>query len=126
MPVMNTIAEIRHANLLALIDELGTQDAIAAAVETSPVYISQIVNRYPDSKTGKPRQIGDQLARKLERCCNKPTGWMDNVHRYAPTISQVMAVMESMPAWQQQQTLQVIQALAINTSSPPLQLPPPK
>lgn len=119
MPAMNTIADIRHENLLTLIEELGTQDAIAAAVETSPVYISQIVNRYPDSKTGKPRQIGDQLARKLEQRCNKPTGWMDNVHRYPLPISQVMAVMESMPAWQQQQTLQVIQALAVNPTAQP-------
>lgn len=109
---MKTIADIRHENLVALIKELGTSEAVADASQTNPVYISQLLNRAPDSKTGKPRQIGDPLARKLEAGCGKPEGWMDNVHSYPSQVQVVMAVMEHMTPWQLEQTVKVVAALA--------------
>lgn len=75
---MKTIAEIRLDNLEVLIAEFGTQDRVAELAETSPVYISQLRNKAKDSKTGKHRQIGDPMARKLEAGCGKELGWMDN------------------------------------------------
>mgnify|MGYP000154963875 CR=1 FL=1 len=63
---MKTIAEIRLENLRLLIGEFGTQDKVAELADTSPVYLSQILNNAVDSKTGRVRQIGDPLARKLE------------------------------------------------------------
>lgn len=75
---MQTIAEIRLANLERLIKEMGTQDRVAEFGSTSSVYLSQIRNSAPDSKTGKLRVMGDEMARKLEIGCNKPRGWMDN------------------------------------------------
>lgn len=39
----------------------------------------------PDSKTGKPRDIGDQLARRLEVALKKPLGWMDQDHSAGTT-----------------------------------------
>jgi len=111
---MKTIAEIRHGNLLRLITEMGSQEAIAAACETSQVYISQLVNKTPDAKNGRPRQIGDAMARKLESGCNKPEGWMDNEPMaYNTHISQVLNIMENMPAYQQEQTLNIVSALAL-------------
>lgn len=77
---MKTIAEIRHTNLENLIAEMGTQDKVAELGGTSSVYLSQIKNQTPDAKTGKLRQMGDDMARKLEAGCGKPKGWMDNVH----------------------------------------------
>jgi hypothetical protein len=50
---MKTIAEIRLYNLRLLIGEFGTQEQVAALADTSPVYISQILNGAADSKTGK-------------------------------------------------------------------------
>lgn len=65
---------------MALIEEFGTQDAVAALATTSQVYLSQLRTSAPDSKTGRPREIGARLARKLEQGCGKPTGWMDVPH----------------------------------------------
>lgn len=80
---MSTTAEIRRQNLINLIDEFGTQDAVAARAGTSQVYLSQLRTSAPDSKTGRPREIGARLARKLEQGCGKDTGWMDVSH-HAP------------------------------------------
>lgn len=113
---MKTIAEIRRDNLLRLIDELGTADALAAKVNTSAVYLSQLRNQSPDSKTKKPRQIGDPLARKLETCCGKERGWMDHTH---PPLSyrqerldHAMAVMEHMEDWQLDQAIKIVDTIA--------------
>ena len=76
---MKTVSEIRLDNLELLIVELGTQEKVADAGGTSSVYLSQIKNRTPDKKTGKPRQMGDDMARKLEEGCKKERGWMDNI-----------------------------------------------
>lgn len=77
---MKTVSEIRLDNLELLIADLGTQERVAEAGGTSSVYLSQIKNRTPDKKTGKPRQMGDDMARKLEEGCKKERGWMDNIH----------------------------------------------
>lgn len=83
---MKTISDIRRENLDALARQLGSVDAVAAASSTSPVYLSQIKNQALDSKTGKPRQMGSALARKLEVGCGKPSGWMDTDHRSPPNV----------------------------------------
>lgn len=83
---MKTISDIRRENLDALARQLGSVDAVAAASSTSPVYLSQIKNQALDSKTGKPRQMGSALARKLEVGCNKPSGWMDTDHQSPPNV----------------------------------------
>lgn len=77
---MSTTAEIRLGNLKTLIEEFGTQEDVAERAGTSQVYLSQLRNKSLDSKTGRPREIGARLARKLESGCNKPIGWMDVVH----------------------------------------------
>jgi hypothetical protein len=77
---MSTIAEIRLNNLESLIAEFGTQEAVANRGQTSPIYLSQVRNKAMDSKTGRSRQMGDRLARKLEIGCDKPPGWMDHAH----------------------------------------------
>ncbi|MCG8998137.1 S24 family peptidase [Laribacter hongkongensis] len=66
-------------NLQSLVAEKKTIAAVSKAANTSPSYISQILTRAP-SRTGKPRDVGSELARKLEDGCGKPTGWMDALH----------------------------------------------
>lgn len=83
---MKTISEIRLDNLRLLIEEFGTQDNVAEKSGASPVYLSQIKNETPDMKTGRPRQMGDRMARKLELGCDKPIGWMDKTHEDAREI----------------------------------------
>lgn len=110
--VVKTISDIRYDNFLQLLKEAGSSDALAEAAKTSPVYISQLLNRSPDSKTGKPRQIGDPMARKMEAGCNKPEGWMDNVHTWPAHVQVVLAAMENMTPWQLDQTVKVVAALS--------------
>ena len=65
---------IRKRNLAALIELYGSQHALAMAVDTDPAYISQIMSE--KSKAN----IGDTLARKIEKSLEKPHGWMDIDH----------------------------------------------
>lgn len=90
---MKPIGAIRRANLEALLREFPTMDALAAAAGSTSVYLSQIRNQTPDQKTGKPREMGSKLARRLEAIAGheKPTGWMDIEHdpaeSHAPRLS---------------------------------------
>lgn len=74
-----TAEEARLKNLIALVAECGSIVSLAEKAETAAPYISQIINRVP-SRTGKPRDVGPELARKLETGCGKPVGWMDVDH----------------------------------------------
>ena len=49
----------------------------ALGVERTDATLSQIKNKAKHSKTGKPRSMGDELARKIETKLNLPFGWMD-------------------------------------------------
>lgn len=73
------IKQIRLRNLRSLISESGTIANLARLSETAPAYLSQILNSLPTS-TGKPRSVGDKLARKLEQALTRPYGWMDKDH----------------------------------------------
>jgi len=75
---MKTSKQIRAKKLEQLIQEYGTIEAVAAAAGTAAQYLSQIKNGVA-SASGNPRGIGDALARKLERGCNKHEGWMDQI-----------------------------------------------
>lgn len=101
MEHMKTIAEIRLENLRTLVEQKGTQDLVATLSDTNPVYLSQLLNRAVDKKSGKIRQIGDDMARKLERGCEKETGWMDNIHTHAvaPAATPAFYVAEPTPVY---------------------------
>jgi len=77
---MSTIEEIRHKRLLQLIEEANGLTPIAKALGLANTStISQYKNRTPDSRTGKPKGIGSPFARRLEKVCKKPQGWMDTL-----------------------------------------------
>lgn len=75
--------DIRHHNLTLLIQEFGTATALAEATEASEKYISQIISKTP-LPSGNPRQVGNNLARRLEQAASKPEGWMDQDHSQLP------------------------------------------
>jgi transcriptional regulator with XRE-family HTH domain len=77
---MKDINTIRRENLLRLLKEAGTQERLAERCEVSHIYLNQIKNMRPDPTTGKIRNVGNQLARKLEKGMGKPQGWMDTDH----------------------------------------------
>lgn len=69
---MNVLQQIRLQNLLALIEEVGGQTALAEKIERSKVQVNNLCR-------GK-RAMGDTLARAIEKYCGKPEGWMDQDH----------------------------------------------
>lgn len=75
---MKTIDEIRRNNLLTAISLAGSATALSDLAGVSAAYLSQIKNRTPESKTGKPKAMGDEVARKIEVSLGKAPGWMDN------------------------------------------------
>jgi phage repressor protein C with HTH and peptisase S24 domain len=77
---MKPISEIRRDNLLLAIDRCKTITALADAAGVSAANLSQVKNRTPESKTGKPKGMGDSLARKIEKALGEPEGWMDVEH----------------------------------------------
>lgn len=77
---MRTIDQIRHERFMELMSEVkGSVKDMAARIGVSSAQISQIKNRSIHSISGKPRVIGDDLARKLETAFKKPEGWMDTL-----------------------------------------------
>ncbi|MDI4633320.1 hypothetical protein J7U46_09700 [Pelomonas sp. V22] len=74
------VRAIRHANLLALIHYAGSIQKLADALNKSHSQLSQLRNQVVHSTSGKPRTIGDDLAREIEEKLQLPGGWMDNSH----------------------------------------------
>jgi phage repressor protein C with HTH and peptisase S24 domain len=69
---------IRRENLRALAARYGTQAEFAAACGTAPSVISLIVSPNPK------RNLGHQLARKIESAQGLPMGWLDSTHSKEP------------------------------------------
>jgi hypothetical protein len=81
---MKPIGETRRINLELLITQTKTLDALALLAGTSPIYLSQLRHRAVDSKTGKPREMGTAMARRLEVACGKEVGWLDQERSQEP------------------------------------------
>ena len=96
------IKQIRLRNLRSLIVESGTIAKLARMSETAPAYLSQILNSLPTS-TGKPRSVGDKLARKLEQALNKSYGWMDKDHDNADDST--LSLIQQVPLFEQEQAV---------------------
>jgi hypothetical protein len=77
---VQAIGKIRLDNLEALIQRFGTAEALAEKADTSPVYISMLRNCTVDKKTGRPREMGTAMARRMEKAAGMPAGWMDQAH----------------------------------------------
>lgn len=82
MPGMSLlpVREQRHLNFLGLIAFMGSIQKLADALGKSHSQLSQLRNQSVHSTTGKPRVIGDDLAREIEKKLKLPEGWMDHGH----------------------------------------------
>lgn len=87
------IKEIRRRNLLSLLEDYG-QKELGKLTDTPPNYFSQVKNR--------TRNMGDTVARRVEKMLGKSVGWLDTTHEknnvvptdikgYIPLISWVQA-----------------------------------
>ncbi|MBF0625797.1 MAG: hypothetical protein HQL82_13440 [Magnetococcales bacterium] len=67
------VREIRRRNLQSLVQKHGGQKALSNLVPpTSSGHISQMFNG--------TRGMGSAVARRIEKCLNRPHGWMDQPH----------------------------------------------
>ena len=74
---MKTNNETRRDNLAIAVSRLGSAAALADKAGVSAVYLSQIKNSAMEWKTGKPKAMGDDVARKIESAIHEPSGWLD-------------------------------------------------
>lgn len=74
---MNLIEDIRRARLDLLINEFGSVAALAQRLDRQPAQVSQWRNASIDTKSGKPRYMKSETARRIESLTGKPDGWMD-------------------------------------------------
>ena len=79
--------------------------------------LSQIRTQAPHSKTGKPRVMGDDMARKIEDKLGLERGWMDTPLSFAEQYGEqdpramAVAVMESLPPEEWSVALRLLSAL---------------
>jgi hypothetical protein len=83
---VKTITEIRRDNLLKLI-EIHAGGVVATfnemvGLDRTDATLTQVKNQNVNRGTGKPRGMGDTLARRIEAALTLPNGYMDNVHTY--------------------------------------------
>lgn len=82
---MKDIDDIRRENLLALENESGGASAVARLLAMSPSQFMNLRDGAKDSKSGKPRGMRKETARRIELAAGKPTGWLDENHDELPS-----------------------------------------
>jgi hypothetical protein len=75
---VETVREIRRANLLLLEKVLGTLQAVATIVGKSHSQIAQLKGQHKHSTTGAARGMGDKVAAHFTEALKVPPGWMDS------------------------------------------------
>lgn len=124
---MFTISETRIARLSILERQHGHSLAnLNDALELSRTdsTLSQIRTRAPHSKTGKPRAMGDDLARKIELKLGLPVGWMDTPPTLAEQFGQddiqskLGTLMARMPPSDLERAYAVLNALSQSALKP--------
>lgn len=91
------VALIRLKKLAMLIDECKSAAEFAERVGCSRVYLSQILTRSTDSKTGRVREVGNSLARRAEAAFGKPDGWLDTPIDNSPDTAEGIQIEGSVP-----------------------------
>jgi hypothetical protein len=78
-----TVEEVRRENLGRIREQherSWTRLNAALGRSTRDATLSQVWNRNPNSRTGRPRAMGAELARSIEVKLDLPRGWMDQRH----------------------------------------------
>lgn len=115
---VQTIDQTRRERLEILIKQYGSiaELNVKVGLARTDATLSQVRNQAAHSKSGKPRAMGDPLARRLEHELKLPSGWMDTPPGYADLsdhrIGHVIKVMEAMAEWQRDQAVKIVDTLA--------------
>lgn len=97
--LMDPIEVTRRRRLAILVEEAGSQAALAEKIGKAPAQISQWIRALPDSKTGKPRSMSKEAAREVEARVGRPSGWMDQPISQAVSSDEIAAAHPSIPFW---------------------------
>jgi hypothetical protein len=117
---VQTIAETRRQRLQMLIEEFGSLADLNDRLDRprTDATLTQIKNQSPHHKTGKPRSMGDDIARDIETRLGKPEGWMDTPPTYAEMngqpdpASMAASMLAAMQPEAQYRALRLLGALA--------------
>ena len=121
MARMQTISETRLARLAMLVKRHGDSLARlneALGLDRTDSTLSQIRTKAPNSKTKKPRQMGDELARKIEEKLSLERGWMDTPPSFGELLddddprAKVLLLMEAMPPDQWATVVRLVDAVS--------------
>ncbi|MFS7161905.1 LexA family protein [Serratia proteamaculans] len=72
---MKTIDEIRRDNARKLRDSTGGNSSFSSMIDREPTQVSRVIGKNPT------KNIGDDLARHIEKCFDLPAGWLDKEHQ---------------------------------------------
>jgi len=117
---VQTISETRRQRLAMLLQKHGSLATLNEAIglARTDATLSQIKNQSAHHGTGKPRSMGDDLARKIEQTLSLEVGWMDTpasyaeLHGQADPIGLAIKVLETMEPEARYQALRLLDALA--------------
>lgn len=84
---MKDIDEIRRENLREIEKELGGPTCAAKRLGMSSSQFANLRDGAKDSKTGRPRGMRKETARKIEIAAGKPAGWLDSPNTGAAQIA---------------------------------------
>lgn len=85
---MKDIDAIRRENLRRLEREAGSSAEIARRIGMSQTQFTNLRDGAKDSKTGKPRGMRKETARRIEINAGKAPGWLDTDHDTPPPVPQ--------------------------------------
>lgn len=77
---MKDIDAVRRENMRLIEQEAGGTTEAATLCGMSPSQFANLRDGAKDSKTGKPRGMRKETARRIEECARKPVGWLDSDH----------------------------------------------
>lgn len=86
---MKDIDEIRRENLRKLEIEAGGVKSVADRIGMSVSQFANLRDGAKDSKTGRPRGMRKDTARKIEESLAKPSGWLDIDHGVAESDAEI-------------------------------------
>lgn len=81
---MISIRDIRRDNLQRLVERYDSMKSLNEILDRKDNHLTQILNQSMNTATGKPKQMGDRLARDIEKKLNLGFGWMDQDHSAEP------------------------------------------
>ena len=91
MHAMKQVKDFRRENLQRLLTGYRSQRQFADSADLAAAYVSQMVNG--------TREMGEDVARRIERALGLSMGWMDTDHELRPENEQIdVQILEHLPA----------------------------